>query len=307
MVLGFTRSSVTSDDGVDIAVFSHTPRDWDRDRFPTLFLSNGLGGNLVTWKHLVERFRDTHQIVTWDYRGLYESTFTAPLKERYRRGDLKVDLPVHARDAAAVIEHLGIDRAVFFGWSMGVQLNFELARTHKETMVGLVQICGAAGKAIATTVFGRAGLAVIPTAMDTFRIAANRFGPLISKFMGSPLALQFAKGVGMVAPTIDTELAGLVAASYMRQDFEVYNTILMSLAAHDATDLLSGLDVPTLIVAGTRDVMTPSVLSRQIANTMPDAELITFEGGTHYIPVEFPDRLNQLVAGFLARKVAGSG
>jgi len=306
MALGFTRSTLTTDDGVDLAVFVHTPADWDRARFPTLFLSNGLGGNLVTWKHLVEHFRDTHQVVTWDYRGLYESSFSPAMKARYRSGDLKVDLPTHARDAIAVLDHLAIDRAVFFGWSMGVQLNFELARTRRQVMAGLVQICGAAGKSITTTVFGKAGLAVIPTVMDSFRFAAERFAPTLSKMMGSPLALQFAKGVGIVAPTLDTDLARLVVDSYMRQDFEVYNTILMSLAAHDATDLLATLDVPTLIIAGTRDVMTPSALSRQIADTMPDAELITLDGGTHYIPVEFPDRLNQLVADFFARKLTPS-
>jgi len=121
--------------------------------------------------------------------------------------------------------------------------------------------------------------------------------------MGSQLALQFAKGVGLVAPTLDTDLVKLVVDSYMRQDFEVYNTILMSLAAHDATDLLATIDVPTLIVAGRRDVMTPSALSKQIADTMPDAELVTLEGGTHYIPIEFPDRLNQLVTDFFARRL----
>jgi pimeloyl-ACP methyl ester carboxylesterase len=234
MVLGFERSTLRTDDGVELAVFSHTPKGWDAEGHPTLFLSNGLGGNLVTWKHVVEHFRATHRIATWDYRGLYESTFSPALKERFRRGDLRVELPVHAQDAARVIEHLGIERAVFFGWSMGVQLNFELARTHRHVMAGLVQICGAAGKAIATTVFGKTGLVLIPSAMDAFRVVAERGAPLLSRLVGSPLALQLAKSVGIVAPSIDAVLARQVVDSYLRQDFEVYNTILMSLAAHDA-------------------------------------------------------------------------
>jgi pimeloyl-ACP methyl ester carboxylesterase len=303
MVLGFDKETLETPDGVSLAVFSHTPPSWDAARHPTLFLSNGLGGNLVTWKHLVEHHRATHRIITWDYRGLYDSTFTPALKDRYRRGELDVDLPVHARDAITVLDHLGVDRAVFFGWSMGVQLNFELARTEQARMAGLIQICGAAGKAIATTVFGKAGLAMIPAAMDGFKLAASRFGPTIARMMGSPLALQLAKGLGVVAPSLDTDLAREVVGSYMSQDFEVYNRILMSLAAHDASDVLSSTHVPTLVIAGTRDPMTPMALSQQIVATLPDGELVTLEGGSHYVPVEFPDRLNELVGRFLSERV----
>lgn len=303
MALGFSRSTVQTPDGVSLALFVHTPERWDPATSPTFFLSNGLGGNLVTWKHLVEHFRATHRIITWDYRGLYDSTFSHPLKERYRQGELQVDLPVHAQDAALVLEHLNVERAVFFGWSMGVQLNFELARTERHRMAGLVQICGAAGKAIATTVFGKAGLSMIPFAMDGFRVAAGAFGPTLAKLVGSPLALQLAKGLGVVAPTLDGELANQVVESYMRQDFEVYNRILMSLAAHDATDVLGSLDVPTLVIAGTRDPMTPMALSERIVAALPNAELVTLEGGSHYVPIEFPDRLNELVGRFLEDRV----
>lgn len=303
MALGFDRSSLETPDGVTLALFTHTPGDWDPSRSPTLFLSNGLGGNLVTWRHLVEHYRGAHRIITWDYRGLYDSSFSPALKERYRQGELSVDLPAHARDAALVLDHLSVERAVFFGWSMGVQLNFELARTQRHRMAGLVQICGAAGKAIATTVFGKAGLSMIPFAMDSFRVAAGAFGPMLSKMIGSPLALQLAKGLGVVAPSLDAELAREVVDSYMRQDFEVYNRILMSLAAHDATDVLGGLDVPTLVIAGTRDPMTPMALSERIVSALPNAELVTLEGGSHYVPIEFPDRLNELVGRFLAERV----
>lgn len=303
MSLGFSRSTLETPDGVTLALFVHTPPGWEPSRSPTLFLSNGLGGNLVTWKHLVEHYRATHRIITWDYRGLYDSTFTPALKERYRQGELSVDLPIHAQDAALVLDHLGVERAVFFGWSMGVQLNFELARTQRHRMAGLIQICGAAGKAIATTVFGKAGLSMIPFAMDGFRVAAGAFGPMLAKMVGSPLALQLARGLGVVAPSLDGELAREVVDSYMRQDFEVYNRILMSLAAHDATDVLGGLEVPTLVIAGTRDPMTPMALSERIVSALPNAELVTLEGGSHYVPIEFPERLNELVGRFLAERV----
>ncbi|HRE87691.1 MAG TPA: alpha/beta hydrolase, partial [Myxococcota bacterium] len=78
-----------------------------------------------------------------------------------------------------------------------------------------------------------------------------------------------------------------------------------SLAAHDATDVLAGLEVPTLVIAGTRDPMTPMALSERIVATLPNAELVTLDGGSHYVPIEFPERLNELVDRFLTERVRG--
>jgi pimeloyl-ACP methyl ester carboxylesterase len=302
--LGFARVDVVTSDGVRLAAFDHRPDG--RSDAPVLFLVNGLGGNLVTWSHLVRRFRDTHRIATWDYRGLYASRLTPDQRRAAHRGALRLGLSAHVEDAVTVLDALGIERAVFFGWSMGVQVSFELTRHDRERMAGLVQICGASGHTTATTIIGRTGLKVIPPAMEAFRILTERHASTLSRLAGSDLALGLAKRVGLVANTLDVPLAKAIIADYMGQDFDIYNRILMGLADHDATDVLAALDVPTLVVAGTRDPMTPHHLSERMVATLPDAELLVIDGASHYLPVEFPDRLNETVASFLARRCAPS-
>ena len=45
--------------------------------------------------------------------------------------------------------------------------------------------------------------------------------------------------------------------------------------------------------------MTPDGLSAHMVATIPDAELMIVRGGTHYVPVEFPEQINQRIAAFL--------
>jgi pimeloyl-ACP methyl ester carboxylesterase len=297
---GFTEHTVLTAEGLALAAFEHVPADLDPS-LPPIVLVNGLGGNLITWRHLLAALKPRYRIVTWDYRGLYQSRFDAETRAKVARNEIGLGPAVHAADGLRVLDHFGVDRAVFIGWSMGVQLNFELAKIATDRVAGIIQICGASGRAVATTVLGRMGLKVIPPAMDLFRVAAERHAPWLGRMVGSTLALQVAKAVGMVAPSLDERLAAEIVHDYVRLDFDVYNRILMSLGDHDASGWLPSLQVPALIVAGTRDAMTPLALSQAMAKLIPNAELVVVQGGSHYLPIEFPDALNEAVLRFLGR------
>ena len=59
---------VQANDGTWLAVYSiGDPKN------PAFVLSNGLGGNIIAWRHLIEYFKDQFRIISWDYRGLYRS------------------------------------------------------------------------------------------------------------------------------------------------------------------------------------------------------------------------------------------
>lgn len=297
----FVKTMIAGADGVPLAVFESVPHQAPVG--PTLFLVNGLGGNVTTWKFLVDAFAARHRIVTWDYRGLYASRFDPDTRARFKSGRVALDIQAHADDAMLVLDAMKIDEAVFIGWSMGVQLNFELWRAAAPRMAGLVQICGAPGRALTSTVFGTVGRSVIPPAMELFRQAADRYAPWLSRVASSPAALGLAKKAGLVAPSLDDALAAQIVRDYMHLDFEVYNRILLALGEHDATDVLPILERPTLLVAGTRDPMTPPALSKRMAAMLPQSELAVFEGGSHYLPIEFPQRLNETLASFLTRRI----
>ncbi|MCA9516272.1 MAG: alpha/beta hydrolase [Myxococcales bacterium] len=290
---GFERRDIVVDDGVKLAVFDLPHAD---DDAPVLFLSNGLGGNVVTWRHQIRHFKERFRIATWDYRGLYESAL--PPAQR-APGAVKLDIPRHAKDAIAVLDALGIDRAVFLGWSMGVQLDFELFRRIPDRMLGLVQIAGSFGRSLSTTLFGKPGEKLIMPAMGVFKEVVRRAGGILDRAVDSGVLIGAAKRLGVVAPSIDAALTGEIVKSYVKLDFDVYNRILATLGDHDAFDVLPGLDRPVLVIAGDKDPMTPSWLSEKMVKALPRATLEIVPGGSHYVPVEFPTRVNGAIDRFL--------
>ncbi len=61
---------------------------------------------------------------------------------------------------------------------------------------------------------------------------------------------------------------------------------------HDAWDLLPLIDVPVLIVAGTRDVFTPRSAAERMARRTRGSEIMIIPGATHYAALEYPEMLN---------------
>ncbi|MFT7583276.1 MAG: 3-oxoadipate enol-lactonase, partial [Myxococcota bacterium] len=264
----------------------------------TIVVVNGLGGNLTTWRHQLNHLVPDYRLVTWDYRGLFGSAL-AP-----GQSDVSLGIDRHADDAFAVMADRGLGQVILMGWSMGVQLNFELYRRAPERMDAIIQIAGSYGRSLSTTRFGRHGEKFILPAMGVMRHVMNFQGHTIAKAIGSPLVLAFAKRTGFVAPSLDEALVADIMKDYVTLDFTVYNKILATLGEHDAESQLPNVLAPVLVIAGDNDPMTPHWLSEKMARDIPDAELELIGGASHYLPAEFPARVNARISEFLGRKLA---
>lgn len=93
-----------------------------------------------------------------------------------------------------------------------------------------------------------------------------------------------AFGALLGAPDADAVVAALVA---MRD-------------RPDATPLLTGITVPTLVVGGTEDVLTPPRDQRALAAAIPGARLALVDGAGHASAWERPDAVAAVLADFLA-------
>jgi pimeloyl-ACP methyl ester carboxylesterase len=78
-------------------------------------------------------------------------------------------------------------------------------------------------------------------------------------------------------------------------------TAFIDLARFDAHEGLPLIDVPVLVVAGSRDVVTPAWLSEEIAVRIPDAELVVLEDCGHTAPFERHDQLSAHLRKFADR------
>lgn len=284
MVPGIQHKKFKSFDGTEIAYQV-------RGQGPCVVLSNGLGGTFEAFRHLYAALGERYKVLCWDYRGLYRSG---------RPRDLStLAVPMHCRDLALLLEHERVDRAVFVGWSMGVQVNFEFFREHRQLMHGIVAVNGTYGTPFRTAMSLRAARYIIPMALSLMKAQA----PMVSKLSHRALAWQglipAMQRLGLVAPQIDVEAMYDVAADFKTMDFALYSDLLRHLGEHDARDLLPSIDVPTLIITGDRDLFTPVFTARKMNKKIAGSRLVVLEGGSHYTPIEFPRIIQDELLRFL--------
>jgi len=288
----FETATLTTEDGVALRIFDRPASP----EAPALLLSNGLGGNLQTFRHLVAALGDEYRILSWDYRGLYGSAVTPAQK-----ATVALDVETHARDAEAVMAHAGVQQAVLVGWSMGVQLNFELVNRDPNRALAIVAMSGGYGRTLARTVVGPWGERAIRPGLDVFRALMEAMGPVLGR-RGKWL-IQAARALRLVHPNVDVDVFDDLLVDYMNLDFDIYTRVLAALGDHDVEHVLPTITCPALVISGDRDPMTPDGLSTYMVESIPDAELMIVHGGTHYVPVEFPLDINRRISAFLADRL----
>jgi len=254
-------------------------------RGPPIILSNGAGGTFVTWRYLLEFFKDRFQIISWDYRGLYSSP---PPQNRKA-----VQIPHHVDDLEALLDHFQISEAVFAGWSMGVQVNFELYRRRPEAFAGLAILNGTAGSPFRTLPAGSCIHRLIPAILLEVGKIANSFSTPLQLLGRQQATLTVLKRLGIVAPTLDNEVFGELLLGITGLDLELYLDILRGLGEHDAWDILPAIRCPTAVISSEHDILTPPDTAQQIADLIPNATLKILGGCTHYGAVEAPAGYNQ--------------
>jgi lipase len=121
----YTRMSVPVRGG-DLAVGT-----WGTDAAPTVLAVHGITANHLTWP-LVARHLPGIRLIAPDLRG------------RGRSNNLPGPwgMPQHADDLSAVLDHLGVDRAVVLGHSMGAFASLVLANRHPDRVSALVLVDG---------------------------------------------------------------------------------------------------------------------------------------------------------------------
>lgn len=268
---------VTSRDGTRIATYST-----GRLNGPVVVLAHGLGGSMVAWRHFIRYFEPKYHIISWDYRGLYGSQ---------RPRDESWSITKHCEDLEAVLEAKSVEKAIFVGWSMGVQVNLEYYRKRPEQFIGMVHINGTAGKPFATAFNSEVFQRIAPLALEILRNAApavGLVGPCASTVAKSRAIIALIKATGLCAPTLDEQIFSEIAGDFLRLDFDAYSRIFRALGDHDARDVLPLVKVPMLVIAGDRDLFTPLDTAREMVEKVSQAELSVIPGGTHYTPIEYP-------------------
>ena len=277
---------VPADDGTEIAVEILG----DGHPGPTLVFTHGWTFSSRSW-HYQRMLAERYRIVLMDHRDHGESG-------RGPREHRTVDQV--GRDLYAVLRATGADRdIVLVGHSMGGMTIMSLAAQHPElfgSQVRAVALVDTSAARDQSDTFGLRGplarlftknwtteLALMvsdPARAETRRRSGSRISVTVSRF------LNFG-----VKP--DRRLTRFTEAMSAATPAEVVGDFWLTLDAHDKRAALATLgNVPTVVVVGDRDRLTPVAHARAIAAAVPGAKLLEVRGAGHVPMLEQPEVVN---------------
>jgi len=218
-----------------------------------IVLVPGLAGGARLLGPLTRSLSRSHRVFTYDLRG-----DRSPIAvDRPRRlGDL-------SRDLGCLIEQMGLERPTVFGVSFGAAIALELAIEQPQRLGALIVQGGEARfrSTLAATIARRV-LERFPLPSD------NRF---VNQFFN-----LLHGGKPEPGPLVD-----FVVERCWETDQSVMAQRIGLLETFDATDRLWRIDVPTLVLAGSRDVIVPPARQRALASAIPDARFELLDGAGH--------------------------
>lgn len=248
---------------------------------PTVVLCNGIACDDGYWTDVWPRLADEVRVVRWHYRGHGRSAPPANPEE--------VIVSSVVRDLRCVLEASATDQAVLVGHSYGVQVVCETYRAAPESVAGLVAVAGAYGHPLGTVLGRNTGALVFPL-LEVARWPAPRLtAELLRVGLRSPLAYWVGRAIRGIGPDAPREVMNDYFEHVADLDVDVMLRMFRAMQEHTSADVLPDIDVPTTVIAGGRDGMTPPRLSRRMAELVPGARLVELPGATHVLPVEEPD------------------
>ena len=241
-----------------------------------ILMIQGLGASKNAWNlqriAMATRFR----IISFDNRGAGRSD----------KPTVPFTLEQMAEDAIAVLDAAGIETAHVVGASMGGVISQIVAVKHPQRVRSLTLVCTACRnhpwrqellQSWAKTAEEK-GMIEVGKEAAQWVMSPRSFRRLVPAFtwMGPLAALR-------------------PRHSFVSQIDAILNT------REDLVDQLSTITAPTMVIVGNQDILTPRGDSEEIAERIPNAELVVISGAAHGLMMEHSSTFNKILIEFLQR------
>jgi 3-oxoadipate enol-lactonase len=243
---------------------------------PAVLMIQGLGADKHGWDMQRFALARSYRVIAFDNRGAGRSD--KPFSP--------YSLEQMADDAVAVLDAAGVESAHVVGASMGGAISQLMCVQHPTRVLSLTLACTACRNQPwrrellehwMQTAQER-GMGAMAGEAARWIMAPRSFRRLVPTFgwLG-PLAM------GRPAHSFVAQVRAILAAD------------------DDLADQLSRVHVPTLVVVGNQDILTPRGDSEEIAERIPGAELVVISGAAHGFMIEHASTFNRILREFLHR------
>lgn len=234
------------------------------DRPPVLFL-HGAGGSHLSWPPQLRRLNG-QRVFTPDLPGHGKS-----------EGLGSQDIAEYAQAVVEFMKSLRLASAVIAGCSMGSAIALSIALRYRKRALGLVLIGGGAKLRVAES---------------TLELASNPslFLPTVETVIDNSYS-----------PNVDPRVKELAIQQMAETRQAVLYTDFLACDAFDVMDQVNKIRVPTLLITGSADRMTPPNRAQYLHGQIVGSQLEIVEGAGHMVVVEQTDEVVELLTPFLDR------
>lgn len=236
---------------------------------PTLVFCHGFTTTSQFWREQIPAFSNRYRMILIDLPGHGKSP--APTMRDYSMDSYTADLEL-------IFAALQVRDAVLIGLSMGGTIAQQFAATNAARLKGLVLV-GATSHGLGPAVQAGAVLKNI----ESLGVEA-----------ASQQVIEKSFGAGA-----SRELIDFARAEVVQTPVGVARAAITSLNRADSRRLLHTLRMPTLVVCGVDDAITPPNESVALSAAIPNAELCLIAGAGHFPMLEKPQQFNEALADFL--------
>lgn len=228
----------------------------------TLMLLHGLFGALSNFSDLIEKFRTTHKVVV-------------PLLPLFDLDILHTSVTGLAKHVTQFIEHKGFDKVNLLGNSLGGHVALVYVLKHPEKVKSLI-LTGSSG--------------LFENAMgDTYPKRGDY------EYIKNKTALTFYDPA-MATPELVDEVFEIT-----RNRLKVIKIIALAKSAirNNLGEELNQIKVPTCLIWGKNDTVTPPFVAEEFKKLIPQSELHFIDKCGHAPMMEVPAAFNEILANFL--------
>ncbi len=254
-------------------------RDTGPGSAPAILLLHGFGSSLETWEAWALGLSATHRVVRFDLPG-------SGLSEPDRSG--RYDDARSVELVEALLEELGIERAVLVGNSIGGRIAWKFAAAHPARVTQLVLI-SPDGFASPGFEYGKAPQ--IPAVLGLMKYF------LPKAFLRGNLAAAYADPTRLGDATVERYHALMLAPGSRAAMIERLRQSILE----DPIPLLRGIETPTLLMWGERDQLIPVTNAADYLRALPHATLVRFADLGHVPHEESPAESLAPLQRFLAQ------
>lgn len=269
---------------------------------PAILFVHGFPLDHTMWRHQVAEFSRDHRCLAPDLRGFGQSGVT----------DGVATMEQFADDLAALLDALHITEPIIFcGLSMGGCIAFQFVLRHAARLKALILCDARAANDSPEGVTNRLKLAdeVLRTGP---KVVADIMLPRLLHGGVSLRVANVAQDVGVEKPlsTRSGEPQFGLPAEHLADELRqvILTTPPTSIAAAarglaqriDARSLLPTIQVPTLVIVGDHDLISPPAEMSEIAAAIPHAEFVVISNSGHMAPMENHAEVNRAIRRFVA-------